>query len=231
MAALLAASALFLAIHLLVSGTRLRDGIVGAIGERPYLGLFALSSLGAIIWLCIAYNHFYGSAENRVLYDLGQSFRNLAIPIVTIAFLLGVPGVLMANPTSAGQSGAALRGVLRITRHPFLWGVAIWSGYHLLASGVLAAIILFATFLVVALLGTRAIDAKVRRKRPSEWQVISSQTSNIPFLAIFAGRNKFVAQEYFDWRFSFAVLAFAVFLLSHNYLFKMSPFPNNWLPF
>ncbi len=119
----------------MISGTRLRDQIVGVVGERTYLGLFALSSLGAIIWLCIAYNHFYRSAENRVLCDLGQNFRNLAIPVVSVAFLLGVPGVMMANPTSAGQSGAALRGVLRITRHPFLWGVAIWSGYHLAGIG------------------------------------------------------------------------------------------------
>lgn len=231
MAALLAASALFLAIHLLVSGTRLRDGIVSVIGERPYLGLFAVSSLGAIIWLCIAYDHFYASAQNRVLYDLGQNFRNLAIPVVTIAFLFAVPGVLMGNPTSAGQSGAVVRGALRITRHPFLWGTAIWSGYHLLASGALASVILFGTFLVLALLGTRAIDAKVRRKRPTEWQAVSSQTSNIPFLAILEGRNKFVAQEYFDWRFSLAVLEVVVFLLIHNYLFKVSPFPNNWVPF
>lgn len=231
MAALLAASALFLAIHLLVSGTRLRDGIVGVIGEQPYLGLFALSSLGAIVWLCIAYNNFYGSAENRALFDLGQSFRNVAIPVVTVAFLLAVPGVLMGNPTSAGQSGAAIRGALRITRHPFLWGVAIWSAYHLLSSGLVASVILFGTFLVVALLGTRAIDGKVRRKRPDEWQAVSSQTSNIPFVAILAGRNKFVAREYFDWRALVAVLAVALFLLIHNYLFKMSPFPNNWLPF
>jgi uncharacterized membrane protein len=231
MVTLLAASALFLGIHLVISGTRLRDQIVGVVGERTYLGLFALSSLGSIIWLCIAYDHFYGSSENRVLYDLGQNFRNLAIPVVSVAFLLGVPGVMMANPTSAGQSGAALRGVLRITRHPFLWGVAIWSGYHLAASGALASVIFFGTFLVLAPFGTRAIDAKVRRKRPTEWQAVSSQTSNIPFLAIFERRNKFLAREYFDWRFSFAVLSVAVFLLIHNYLFKMSPFPNNWLPF
>ena len=91
MVTLLAASALFLGIHLVISGTRLRDQIVGVVGERTYLGLFALSSLGAIIWLCIAYNQFYRSVENRVLCDLGQNFRNLAIPVVSVAFLLGVP--------------------------------------------------------------------------------------------------------------------------------------------
>jgi uncharacterized membrane protein len=57
------------------------------------------------------------------------------------------------------------------------------------------------------------------------------KTSNLPFAAILAGRNRFVASEYFDWRFMVAVVEIAVFLLFHNYLFGMSPFPNNWLPF
>jgi uncharacterized membrane protein len=228
---LIAASATFLGIHLLVSGTRLRDVIVATIGENPYLGLFALSSLGAIVWLCIAYNHAYASADNRVVYDLGQSFRNFAIPVVAVAFMLAVPGVLMSNPTSARQETAVVRGVLRITRHPFLWGTAIWAGYHVLASTTLASDIFFSTFLILALLGTRAIDAKCRRKRGSEWQAIAYQTSNLPFAAILAGRNRFVASEYFDWRFTVAVVEIAGFLFFHNYLFSMSPFPDNWLPF
>jgi uncharacterized membrane protein len=170
---LLAASATFLGIHLLVSGTRLRDAIVATIGENPYLGLFALSSLGAIVWLCISYNHAYASVDNRALYDLGQGFRNFAIPVVAAAFMLAAPGVLMSNPTSARQETAGVRGVLRITRHPFLWGTAIWAGYHVLATTTLASVIFFSTFLVLALLGTHAIDAKCRRKRGAEWQAIA----------------------------------------------------------
>jgi uncharacterized membrane protein len=120
--------------------------------------------------------------------------------------------------------------VLRITRHPFLWGVAIWSAFHLVGSGSLASTIFFGTFFILAALGTLAIDAKVRRKRPAHWQAISAQTSNLPFAAIAAGRNKFVPAEYFDWRFSVATVLFAVLLYFHNDLFSMSPFPNNWLP-
>ncbi|MDE2266389.1 MAG: NnrU family protein [Alphaproteobacteria bacterium] len=231
MGALLAAAAVFLGIHLLVSGTKLRGIIVAKIGENPYLGLFALSSLGAIVWLCIAYGHAYASADNRALFDLGQGFRDAAIPVMAIAFALAVPGILMSNPTSARQEKAAVRGVLRITRHPFLWGTAIWAGYHLLATTTLASAIFFGTFLILALLGTRAIDGKCRRRHGPEWQAVSYQTSNIPFVAILAGRNHFVAREYFDWRFAATVVGFVVFLLIHNTLFGMSPFPNAWLPF
>lgn len=230
MSGLIAAACLFLGIHLLVSGTRLRDVLTGAIGEKAYLPLFALSSLGAVIWLCIAYNQAAAGPDNRLLFDAGQAVRNLAIPLLGLAFALVVPGILMGNPTSAGQDKAAVYGVLRITRHPFLWGVTLWSAFHLIAAGTLAATILFATFFLLAVLGTHAIDGKVRRKRPQAWQKIAAQTSNLPFAAIAAGRNRFVAGEYFDWRFSVAVLLFAGLLYFHNDLFSISPFPNGWLP-
>jgi len=230
MISLVAAACVFLGIHLLISGTRLRDRITGAIGENVYVGLFALASLAAIIWLCIAYNHAYAGADNRVIYDVGQTFRNCAIPVLAVAFMLAVPGVMMGNPSSAGQEKSAVRGVLRITRHPFLWGAAIWAGYHLVASGTLASVIFFATFFSLAAFGTRVIDAKCRRKRGAEWQAIAYQTSNVPFAAIMAGRNHFVAREYFDWRFTVAFVEFLVLLYFHNYLFSMSPFPNGWLP-
>jgi len=230
MANLVAACLTFLAIHLLVSGTRVRDAIVARTGEGPYTGLFALASLAAIVWMCIAFNRADASADNRVLFDAGQGLRDCGIIFVFLAFILVVPGVTRTNPTSAGQGGAGIDGVLRITRHPFLCGVMIWSAFHLIASGTLASVIFFATFLTVAAAGTRAIDGKVRRKRPEEWKTISAQTSIVPFAAIAAGRNRFAAREYFDWRFSLAVVLYAAFLCFHNWMFSVSPFPNGWRP-
>ena len=131
---LFAAAAVFLGIHFLVSGTRLRDGIVGVIGERAYLGLFSLASLAAIFWLVISYNHAQAGGADPLLYDLGEGVKHLAMPVVLIAFLLAVPGLFTANPTSVKQEfvaakPSAAKGILAITRHPFLWGVVIWSAY------------------------------------------------------------------------------------------------------
>jgi len=44
MANLIAACAFFMLLHVGVSGTRLRDRLVGRLGERPYRGGFALAS-------------------------------------------------------------------------------------------------------------------------------------------------------------------------------------------
>jgi len=236
---LMAAAAVFLAIHLIISGTRLRDTITGAIGENAYLGLFSLASIGVIVWFAMAFNAAsatLGSSNDPVLYTPAIGVRHLAIPVVLLAFLIGVPGLLSANPTTVRQEGLAskegtVRGVLRVTRHPFLWGVAIWSAFHLAANGDEAAIVLFGTLFVVAVLGTFSIDAKRKRKLGPAWSGFAAKTSNIPFVAILSGRNSFKAGEYFDWRFLAAILLFAAILFGHARIFGVSPFPTGWRPF
>ncbi len=234
MTMLMEAAVAFLAIHLLISGTRLRDAITGAIGERPYLGLFSLASLAILVWLIIAYNAAHTSPENRVLYDLGH-VRDLGIIVVALAFLLGMQGLLIRNPTAVQQESAigkegAIRGVLRITRHPFLWGIVLWSGFHLLANGDLAGVIFFSTFFVVALAGTFAIDAKRRRKLGPAWQSFAARTSNVPFAAVLSGRNALHLSESLGWRFWVALLVFIALLFAHPHLFGASPFPGGWTP-
>ena len=230
MAALLASAALFLGLHLVVSGTVLRDAIVRKSGEKAYLGLFALASLAAIVWLCVSYDRFSESSANTVLFDVGQAFRHIAaLPVMLIAFVLIIPGVLRGNPTSQGQEHAKLGGILRITRHPFLWGVMLWAGFHLIAMGTLAGVIFFGTFFVVAAIGIRAIDGKVKRKRPADWAMIVSQTSALPFAAIAERKNIFVAREVFDWRFVVALVLFTAFALGHVWLFSVPAFPPAWL--
>jgi uncharacterized membrane protein len=236
MSNLIAAALVFLSIHLFVSGTRLRDAITKAIGERPYLGLFALASLIVIVWLVSAYNAASASAENRVLYDLGIGVRHLAIPVVALAFLLGVQGLLTPNPTSVQQENTAasegtVKGVLRITRHPFLWGVMIWSAFHTAANGDLASVIFFGTFFVNALLGTFLIDAKRKRKLGRVWDSFAYKTSNLPFAAALSGRNKLKIGESFGERFWVALATFLIVLFVHAWLFGASPFPNGWVPF
>lgn len=238
MANLIEAAVVFLAIHLLIAGTPVRDAIVGVIGEKIYMGLFALTSLGVIVWMAIAFNAAGaapGSAGDPFLYDLGRGAHDSAILFVAIAFLIGVPGLLSANPTSARYkdmtpSPDLATGVLRITRHPFLWGAVLWSLVHLAANGDQASVIFFGTFLILSLAGTISIDAKRKRKLGAAWDEFAAKTSNIPFAAILSGRNKFSAREYFDWRFAAALILFVIILFGHVYLFGVSPFPGGASP-
>lgn len=236
MESLISAALVFLAIHFLIAGTRLRDVIVGAIGERAYLGVFSAASIAAIIWLVRAYNLASASSENHVLYDLGPAVRDSGILVVPLAFFLAVQGLLLPNPTAVMQEATAtkegaVQGVLRITRHPFLWGVVIWAGFHTAASGDLASVILFGTFAILAFFGTFSIDAKRRRKLGQGWNAYAGATSNFPFAAVIARGKPLKLAEDFGWRFWVALGLLALALSFHAPLFGVSPFPAGWTPF
>lgn len=232
---LIVASAFFLSIHLLVSGTRWRDAITASIGEGPYMGLFSLASIGGIVWMAVAYNEAL-RGDNPLLWDLGEGLRHSGSLVMLLAFLFVVPGLLAPNPTAVGQSALAGRpdivtGMLRITRHPFLWGVAIWAGFHLAANGDTASALFFGTFLVLSVLGTFSIDAKRRRRDPAQWQSFAAASSNIPFAAILLGRTRLVLSELLGWRQAVAILVFLATMFTHHLVFGVSPFPGGWIPF
>jgi len=236
MAMLIAAALVFLAIHFLISGTPARGWIVSIVGERPYLGLFSIASLITIVWLAIGYRRAAISDGNQLLYSTGAGIRDAGIIIVALAFLLGIQGLFLPNPTSVQQEGkassaGAVQGVIRITRHPFLWGVAIWAAFHLATNGDLASVIFFGTFFLLAFFGTFSIDAKRQRKLGVAWEAFSAKTSNVPFVAIAQGRNEFRTAEMVGWRFWAALALFLVMLFAHYWLFHFSPFPGGWIPF
>lgn len=215
---LIAACAYFLLIHFGVSGTRLRDVLTGRLGERPYRGLFSLASLIGIVWVIYAYRR----APLIPTWGLLLGFRTTAYVLVFIAFLFAVIGIMTPSPTRVGMESRldpeTARGVVRITRHPFLWGVALWAATHLVVNGEVASLILFGTFLVLAIGGTAAIDAKRRRKSPEQWQKFAQATSSVPFAAIARGSNRLAPAlaEIGPWRIIAALVLYGVTFYLHG---------------
>jgi len=229
MVQLVAAALSFAGLHLLVAGTPLRGVLVRAIGEGPYRGLFALSTLATLVWMTRSYSAAFAS-DNRWLWHW-PVMRHLAAPVMLAAFLLAVPGIVSKNPTSVGQervlhADAEPRGMQRITRHPFLWGVAIWAAFHIAANGDLASIVLFSTFLIVALVGTRSIDGKRARALGEVWSAYLARTSNLPFLAIAQGRTRLSLREIGWWRPLLALALFGLVVALHPRLFGAYPLPG-----
>jgi uncharacterized membrane protein len=226
MTALIAAAIFFVLLHLLVSGTALRGALVGVLKEGPYMGLFSLASVGGIVWLSMAYGDARGLGP--VYWDLGPGARHAGLLIMLLALLLVVPGLLTPNPTSVKQEGAldkpdAVKGMLRITRHPFLWGVSIWALGHLLSNGDLPSVILFGSMMALGVFGTVSIDAKRKKALGAKWDAFAAQTSNIPFGAILTGRQKLSLGEIGWWRLALAVAIWAGLLWAHPMLFGVSP--------
>jgi uncharacterized membrane protein len=223
MYSLIAACALFVGIHIFISGTPLRGRLVAAIGEKAYQGLFSLASAGALIWMGFAYR----SADYVPLWDLGIGVHHVAALLMLIAIYLAVAGLATPNPTSVGQqidTDEPARGITRVTRHPFLWGVALWGAAHLLASGHLAGLMLFGSLLALALIGPQLIDAKLRRRAPEAWHRLAEATSWLPFAAIVGKRNRLVLKELTWWQPLLAVAIYLVILLwAHGFVFGLSP--------
>jgi len=227
MAGLLLAAATFLALHVAVSGTRLRDAIVATIGDGPYRGLFALASLAIIVWMARA----YAGAAELPLWQTPRSLQWLAVLLGLPAALLVAVGLTTPNPTTVGAEsllaeGVPVRGIVRVTRHPFLAGVAIWAFAHLLVNGDGASIVLFGTLLSLALLGPRLIDAKRARAYGERWAAFAAQTSVLPFAAIAAGRNRFVVDEIGTWRLLLGGAVYVALLAGHRWLIGVPALPQ-----
>jgi uncharacterized membrane protein len=137
--------------------------------------------------------------------------------------------VLSPNPSAVRQeeklrSLGEPRGILRVTRHPVLWGIALWAAVHLVARGDTASLIFFGGLLLLAISGTVLQDARKNRMVGVDWQRFASTTSNVPFAAIIQGRNQFKFEE-IGWLKVLAGLAlYFVLVFLHPYLFGARPY-------
>jgi uncharacterized membrane protein len=222
MADLIAANAYFLLIHFGVSGTTLRDALIARLGAGLYRAAFVLGSLAGLAWMIYAYRR----APTVELWGLLLGLRPVAEVLVFIAFLFVVIGLATPSPTRVGmeaqlaQGPEIARGMVRITRHPFLWGVALWALVHLVVNGDLASLLLFGSLFVLSLGGTASIDAKRRRNFGEHWMQFARVTSNIPFAAIAGGRNRLwlALAEIGLWRPLAALVVYAVAFYLHGRL-------------
>lgn len=211
----------FLCLHV-VPSTPLRPVLLNAIGEKPYLGLFALASLAGIVWMVLAFKAAPATA-------LWPGLRHLPSAVMPFAFILVVAGGMTPNPTAVGAAKLLdreepARGMLRITRHPIMWGIMLWAGAHLLARGELKSTLFFGTFLALAAAGTVLMDWRKAALYGERWTRFAGLTSNLPFLAIAQGRNRFAWREIGIAKVVIALVAFALFFLFHSWLIGVRPY-------
>lgn len=226
MASLVLAALFFAGIHLGIAGTRLRDRAIAVLALGGYMAAFSVASVAALAWLIYAYRH----APYVPLWGMVEWWKPVAILLMLPAVLLFVIGLTTPNPTSVAQESRLDQppsGIVRITRHPFLIGTALWALVHLIGNGDVASFVFFGAFAVIALAGTLSIDAKrLRLLGAARWQPFADKTSIVPFAAIAAGRNHFAPGEIGAWRWALGLAAYALALGGHASIIGVSPFPS-----
>jgi uncharacterized membrane protein len=219
------ASVAFAASHLGLSSAPLRDRLVASLGEKGFqilYGLVALLTLGTLIAAYIqASHHVY-------LWPPGPGLRHLPLLVMPLAFLLIAGGVLIPNPSATGMTGALdrpepARGVLRITRHPVMWGVGLWAAIHIVANGDLASLLFFGGFLLTALGGAWHLDRRMAATEGARWQRFTAVTSFVPFAALLAGRQRWAWGE-LGRPVAWGLGVFVLLLFLHVHLFGVRPY-------
>ena len=224
MSQLVVAAVVLLASHFGISSTELRAILVARLGEQGYLALYSLIAFAAIVWLIIA----WAGAPYIGLWPAGPGLAGVPFLVMPFALVLVIGGLSTPNPTAVGaadllRQSEPARGIFRITRHPFMWGVALWAAAHIVANGDLASLVFFASLGALALLGTLLIDRKFAARRGADWPRFAAATSNLPLAALASGRQRVVFAEIGWWRIGLALAAYGLLLAVHPWLFGGAP--------
>jgi uncharacterized membrane protein len=148
-------------------------------GERAFQGLYSLVALilfGAMIY-------FYRViGREPSLWDAGQAGWIAGTILMWLGSILFV-GSFMGNPSLPGARGptGGPKGVFTITRHPMMWGFAIWAVVHLTVLAMPKALVFDGTIIILALAGAAAQDRKKAARMGEAWHEWTAQTAFIPF--------------------------------------------------
>lgn len=198
---LLFAGLLFVATHLVISNTRLRPLLMRRFTKGGYAAFYSVLALATLVYFVMAYND---APRLNYLWPLEPMLYWVPKTLMLVAFIFLAGGILGANATAEALTGCAADegalakltgGINRITRHPLQWAIILWAASHMAANGDAASVAFFGGFLALSLVGNWFADRKKARSSGDDWQAFAGSTSNIPFAAIAAGRNRFAWRE------------------------------------
>lgn len=187
---LIAASVAFVGTHFALSHP-LRAPLVGVLGEKGFAGVYSLVALATFGWMVWAFSAM--PRRGTPLWNgSGEAIWTLAslLSIIALALFLGS---LRGNPAlprpRAGQDLAAKEpaGVFRVTRHPMMWGFAIWAVSHILVAPTKRTLVLAGAIAFLALVGAHLQDRKKEALMGEGWKTWEARTSYRPQLGALPG--------------------------------------------
>ena len=178
---LVAANIAFVGSHLAMSHA-LRGPMVRALGDKGFQGAYTLVSFATLGWVYFAFVGAPGA-------DLGGSGEAgwIIATLLTWPAMVLLAGSLIGNPAlptpmAEAQARAEPKGVFLVTRHPMMWGIALWALSHLTLLWSTRTMITALGMGMLALVGSWFQDAKKREQLGEAWGQWSAKTSYWPQL-------------------------------------------------
>ena len=131
---------IFFGMHL-VPVTGVKSSLIERMGEKKYQSIFSIISLVGFIIIIYGFslidtcNSMMADCEtdNFYLWDSFEYSKEISFLLMPISIIFIVASQMKSN-------------IKKVVHHPMLIGVLIWSFVHLLSTGDLRSIILFASF-------------------------------------------------------------------------------------
>ncbi|OAN49991.1 NnrU family protein [Magnetospirillum moscoviense] len=212
------AIALFLFSHSLTNRPGFRRRAEARLGGKlGFILAYSVLSLALLAWIVAAYR----AAPVVLLWEQAAWMRWVPPVAMLPGCVLLAGGMVSANPFSIGPGGKgfdpARPGLLRLTRHPVLWGLALWAAAHIVPNGDVGALMVFLPLLGLALVGPRILDAKRRAGLGwSEWARLAALT----------GRPRWaMITEMGVWRLLAGPALWAILVAGHEMVIGASPLP------
>lgn len=176
---LAAASIAFVGTHFALSHP-LRAPLVGVLREGGFRLLYSLVAFATLFWMVRAFR----AADAPDLGGTGAVGWVIASVLTLVALVLFL-GSLRGNPAlpAPGAEAAAAKephGVFRVTRHPMMWGFALWALAHLVLWWSWRTNIVALAILVLALVGAHLQDRKKELLMGDSWAGWEARTSYWP---------------------------------------------------
>jgi uncharacterized membrane protein len=177
---LAAASIALVGTHFALSHP-LRAPLVSAVGEGPFLGLYSLVAAACMVWMVIAFR----AAPTADLGGATGEAGWIVSTVLTLPALVLFLGSLRGNPALPNPGAAATvtrepSGVFAVTRHPMMWGFALWALSHIALWWSWRTMIVATAILLLALVGAHLQDRKKRTLMGAAWAEWEARTSYWP---------------------------------------------------
>ena len=168
----------FLATHFLMSHP-FRAPLIRLLGGKGFqiaYSLVAILLFGLMIW------SYDAIGRERLAWQPTDWAWNAGAVLLWLGSILFV-GSFVGNPALPGAPGprGGPRGVFTITRHPMMWGFALWAISHVIVIATPKAVMFYGAVTILALVGSALQDRKKAGLMGDRWHEWTAQTAFLPF--------------------------------------------------